>query len=59
MLNPLLAAFLLIAMIYCGKVFRQNWLSQGPGWVKRAWIYGSLTFLSFVIVAFVPLDMPK
>ena len=59
MLDPLLAAFLLIAMIYCGKVFRQNWLSQGPGWVKRAWIYGSLAFLSFVIVAFVPLDMPK
>ena len=59
MLNHLLAAFLLIAMIYCGKVFRQNWLSQGSGWVKRAWIYGSLAFLSFVIVAFVPLDMPK
>ena len=59
MLDPLLAAFLLIAMIYCGKVFRQNWLSQGPGWVKRAWIYGSLAFLSFAIVAFVPLDMPK
>jgi TRAP-type C4-dicarboxylate transport system permease small subunit len=59
LLNPLLAAFLLIAMIYCGKVFRQNWVSQGPGWVKRAWIYGSLAFLFFVIVAFVPLDMPN
>jgi TRAP-type C4-dicarboxylate transport system permease small subunit len=59
LLNPLLAAFLLIAMIYCGKVFRQNWVSQGPGWVKRAWIYGSLAFLFFVTVAFVPLDMPN
>ncbi len=59
MLNPLLAAVLLVAMIYCGKAFRQNWASKGPGWVKRAWVYGSLAFLSFVVVAFVPLDMPS
>jgi hypothetical protein len=59
LLNPLLGAVLLVAMIYCGKVFRQNWVSQRPGWVKRAWVYGSLAFLSFVVVAFVPLDMPN
>ena len=59
MLNPLLAAVLLVAMIYCGKVFRQNWAVQEPGWVKRAWIYGALAFLSFVVVAFVPLEMPN
>ena len=59
MLNPLFAAVLLVAMIYCGEVFRQNWVSQEPGWVKRAWIYGALAFLSFVVVAFVPLDIPN
>ncbi|MFL2933802.1 MAG: hypothetical protein ACJZ2G_02645 [Thalassobaculaceae bacterium] len=59
MLNPLLGAVLFIAMIYCGNVFRKNWVNQGPGWIKRAWVYGSLAFLSFIVVAFVPLDMPK
>jgi hypothetical protein len=59
MLNPALGVVLLIAMIYCGNVFRKNWVSQGPGWIKRAWVYGSLAFLSFIVVAFVPVDIPK
>jgi hypothetical protein len=59
MLNPALGVVLLIAMIYCGNVFRKNWMNQGPGWIKRAWIYGSLAFLSFIVVAFVPLDILK
>jgi hypothetical protein len=36
--------FFLISMIFCGKMFRENWNNKRKNWVLLAWLYGGLAF---------------
>jgi hypothetical protein len=56
-ITPLLGIILLFMMIFCGRAFRENWKDQTAGWVIKAWIYGLAAFLSFLIIALIPLQM--
>jgi hypothetical protein len=43
-------------MVFCGKMFRENWNNKGKNWVILAWFYGAIAFFSFFAIAFIPLD---
>ena len=46
--------FLLIAMVYFGNLFRKNWMRKEGFWVLKAWIFGLISTVSFLIIAFFP-----
>jgi hypothetical protein len=54
-LTPLTGILLLLVMIFSGRAFRQNWKTQGEGWVGRAWLYGLAAALAFFALALIPL----
>jgi hypothetical protein len=56
-ITPLIGITLLFIMIFCGRAFRENWKDQSAGWLRKAWIYGLAAFLSFLVIAFIPLQM--
>jgi Ca2+/Na+ antiporter len=56
--DPFMGMFFLISMIFCGKMFREDWNNKRKNWVLLAWLYGGLAFFSFVAIAFIPLDFP-
>lgn len=55
-LTPLSGVLLMLAMIFSGRAFRQNWKAQEDGWVRRAWLYGVPAALAFFALAFIPLE---
>ena len=55
--DPFLGIFLLISMIFCGKLFRENWNNKGKNWIALAWFYGVVASFSFFAIAFIPLDL--
>ena len=54
--SPSNALILLIIFIVFGRLFIINWKKQKERWQIKAWIYGILTLISFLILAFLPLD---
>ena len=48
------ALFLLIIFIVFGRLFIVNWKNKKEGWQTKAWIYGIITLISFLILAFLP-----
>ncbi|MEM7214500.1 MAG: hypothetical protein AAF423_03065 [Pseudomonadota bacterium] len=54
-LTPLTATILLIFAVSFGHMFRQNWKDQKKNWKMRAWIYGCLAAIAFLVLAFTPL----
>ena len=51
-----LGLILVIIMIFFGQAFRENWKNKNDKWVLKAWIYGLISFSSFIVIALVPLD---
>ena len=47
---------LLIIFIVFGRLFLVNWKNKEEGWQTKAWINGIITLISFMILAFLPLD---
>ena len=47
---------LLIVFIIFGRLFIVNWKNKKEGWQTKAWINGIITLISFIILAFLPLD---
>jgi hypothetical protein len=56
-ITPVMGIILLFIMIFCGRAFRENWKDQTPGWLRKAWGYGLAAFLSFLVIALIPLQM--
>jgi hypothetical protein len=56
-ITPLMGIILLLIMIFCGRAFRENWKVQTTGWLSKAWVYGLAAFVSFLIIALIPLQM--
>ena len=50
------ALILLIIFIVFGRLFIVNWKNKKEGWQTKAWINGIITLISFLILAFLPLD---
>tara|TARA_B100000795_G_C22348631_1_gene267832 strand:- start:221 stop:409 length:189 start_codon:yes stop_codon:yes gene_type:complete len=48
---------LVILMIFFGQAFRENWKNKNGRWLLKAWIYGSISFSSFFMIALVPLGI--
>lgn len=55
-LTPLTASLLFLVLVLSGRAFRQNWKAQGDGWTFRAWLYGVPAGVSFLALAFIPLE---
>ena len=47
---------LLIIFIIFGRLFIVNWKNKKEGWQSKAWINGIIALISFLILAFLPLD---
>lgn len=47
---------LLIIFIVFGRLFIVNWKNKKEGWQSKAWINGIIALISFLILAFLPLD---
>ncbi len=47
---------LLIIFIVFGRLFIVNWKNKDKGWQTKAWINGIITLISFMILAFLPLN---
>ena len=54
--SPSDALILLIIFIVFGRLFIVNWKNKKEGWETKAWINGIITLISFLILAFLPLD---
>ena len=50
------ALILLIIFIISGRLFIINWKNKKEGWQSKAWINGIIALISFLILAFLPLD---
>ena len=47
---------LLIIFIVFGRLFIVNWKNKKEGWQSKAWVNGIIALISFLILAFLPLD---
>ena len=47
---------LLIVLIFSGRAFRENWIKKGKNWIFKSWLYGLITFLSFLILVLIPMS---
>jgi len=56
-LTPVTGTALLLVLVFCGRGFRQNWKAQEDGWVLRSWLYAIPVLISFVALAFLPLEV--
>ena len=54
-LTPWVALPLFLAMVLCGRAFRENWKAQAEGWQTRAWLYGVPAAACLLVLAFVPM----
>ena len=52
-----LGLILILLMIFFGRAFRENWKNKNDGGLLKAWVYGLISFTSFIILALVPLDI--
>ena len=48
---------LILLMILFGQAFRKNWKNKNNRWLLKAWVYGLISFFSFIVLAFIPLDI--
>ena len=46
---------LLVALIFSGLVCRENWKKKDNNWIFKSWFYGSISSLSFLILALIPM----
>ena len=46
---------LLVALIFSGRAFRENWIKKGQNWIYKSWFYGLISSLSFLILALIPM----
>ena len=42
----------LAIFVVCGRLFLDAWRNRGNLWRLKCWIYGTASFVSFVLVAF-------
>jgi hypothetical protein len=56
-LPPYIGLIVIVLMIFFGQAFRENWKNKNGRWVLKAWIYGSISFSSFFMIALVPLGI--
>ena len=54
--SPSNSLILLIIFIIFGRLFIVNWKNKKKGWQSKAWINGIIALISFLILAFLPLD---
>ena len=54
--SPSNSLILLIIFIIFGRLFIVNWKNKKEGWQSKAWVYGIIALISFLILAFLPLD---
>lgn len=54
-LTPLTGSILLVLVVGCGHLYRDNWKKQEDGWRRRAWLYGLPAGLGLLALAFLPL----
>ena len=54
--SPSNSLILLIIFIIFGRLFIVNWKNKKEGWQSKAWVYGIVALISFLILAFLPLD---
>ena len=52
--SPSYALILLIIFIIFGRLFIVNWKNKKEGWQLKAWIYGNISLISFLLLAFLP-----
>lgn len=43
---------LLVLFALSGRLFKDNWRTQGAGWKLRCWTYGLISVLSFSLMVF-------
>lgn len=43
---------LLVVFALSGRLFRDNWKQQKPGWKKRSWVFGLISLISFCVLVF-------
>jgi membrane protein DedA with SNARE-associated domain len=59
-LNPYESSYvgliLVFLMIFFGRSFRDNWKNKKYKWVFKSWVYGLISFISFVAILFIPWD---
>lgn len=55
-LPPYVGIVGLVAFVFAGRKFRDNWKHQEDGWQMRCWIYGLISALSFAAIALIPLQ---
>ena len=46
---------LLVALIFSGRAFRENWIKKGKNWIYKSWLFGLISSLSFLILALIPM----
>ncbi|MDC3089014.1 hypothetical protein OA505_04415 [Alphaproteobacteria bacterium] len=46
---------LLVALIFFGRAFRENWIKKGKNWIYKSWFFGLISSLSFLILALIPM----
>ena len=47
---------LLIIFIIFGRLFIINWKNKNEGWQTKAWVNGIIVIISFLMLAFLPLN---
>ena len=40
---------LILLMILFGQAFRKNWKNKNNRWLLKAWVYGLISFFSFIL----------
>lgn len=54
-LTPLTGSLLVILVVVCGHLYRQNWKKQPHDHRLRAWLYGVPAAAGLLALAFIPL----
>ncbi len=53
-LTPFWATLLFIIAVITGHLYRKNWKNEGAKW--KLWLYGSISGVLLLIIAFVPIS---
>ena len=47
---------LLLIFVVFGRLFIINWRNKNEGWQTKAWVNGIIVLISFLMLAFLPLN---